>query len=271
VSRRLRITHSTLFSYESPVAETVMELRLQPQATAAQRLLDFVLEVQPTGPLSSYVDGFGNTVHHLERIQAQTSLEVVAHIHVECNGEPEPAGGGPPPLDMLRFRGPVTKIPGIRRLAAPVRQGLGSTAPAQEAAVGELTAVIAARLRYEKGATTVHSGVAEVLALGAGVCQDFAHVLIACCRLLGIPARYVSGYVYEGEDATHESHAWVEAWFPGMGWRGFDPTHPVRVGDRHVKVAVGRDYTDCAPTRGVYVGSGGNSTMEAHVTVSADA
>jgi transglutaminase-like putative cysteine protease len=155
------------------------------------------------------------------------------------------------------------------RLAASVRQKLEGTESTSEAAVEALTTLIAARFRYEKGATTVHSDVAEVLALRAGVCQDFAHVMIACCRLLGTPARYVSGYVYEGEDATHESHAWVEAWFPGVGWRGFDPTHPVRAGDRHVKVAVGRDYMDCAPTRGVYVGGGATSTMEACVTVSA--
>jgi transglutaminase-like putative cysteine protease len=266
----LRITHSTRFDYERPIAETVMELRLQPPSTAAQRLLDFELEVRPAGPVSSYVDGFGNTVHHLERIEAHTSIEVVAQMRVECTGAVEPAGAGPSPLDMLRFHGPVLDVPGIRRLADPVRASLNETGLATEAAVAALTARIADRLRYEKGATSVHSDVAEVLALRAGVCQDFAHVQIACCRKLGIPARYVSGYVYEGDDATHESHAWVEAWFPEMGWCGFDPTHPVRTGDRHVKVAVGRDYTDCAPTRGVYVGNGGTSRMEARVTVNAE-
>jgi len=133
--------------------------------------------------------------------------------------------------------------------------------------VAELTERIARILRHEKATTSVHSDVAEVLALKSGVCQDFAHVLIAACRHLEIPARYVSGYIYGGPSAGHESHAWVEVWLQGQGWQGFDPTQPIRVGDRHVKVAVGRDYSDCAPTRGMSVGNRGRSTMEAEVKV----
>jgi transglutaminase-like putative cysteine protease len=103
----------------------------------------------------------------------------------------------------------------------------------------------------------VTTAVDEVLRLRSGVCQDFAHLFIAVARAMGVPARYVSGYVYSGSGATSvgASHAWAEAWVPGRGWLGYDATHPVRAGEQHVRVAVGRDYRDAAPTRGVYVGA----------------
>jgi len=106
--------------------------------------------------------------------------------------------------------------------------------------------------------TSVYTGVEEVLELRAGVCQDFAHLFIAAARAMGIAARYVSGYIHipgDGGITEGASHAWAEAWVPGAGWVGFDATHPVRAGENHVRVAVGRDYRDAAPTRGVYVGT----------------
>jgi transglutaminase-like putative cysteine protease len=269
VTLRLRIQHGTRFEYERPIAETVMELRLQPPDTAAQRVLDFALEVSPPGPASSHVDGFGNIVHHIERPEQHDAVEVVAISIVECNGSVDPYLDAFPPLDMLRFGGPIVDVPAVRRLAlAAARRS--PTGTGAEGVVESLSDRIAEQIRYEKGRTSVHSNVAEVLALGAGVCQDFAHVMIACCRSLGIPARYVSGYVYDGEAAEHESHAWMQAWFEGVGWRGFDATHRVYEGERHIKVATGRDYTDCAPTRGTYVGNGGTAKMTARVTVRAE-
>ena len=102
----------------------------------------------------------------------------------------------------------------------------------------------------------MYSAVDDVLALRAGVCQDFAHLFIAVARAMGVPARYVSGYIHSpGESVASASHAWAEAWIAGRGWIGFDATHPIRTTPHHVRLAVGRDYTDAAPTRGVYVGS----------------
>lgn len=266
MTRRLRVQHRTRFEYERPITETVMELRFQPPNTAAQRVVDFDLSLEPPGPVSSHVDGFGNIVHHLERPEPHDLIEVLATSVVECRDVIDRYEDAYPPLDMLRFDGPVIDIPAIRRLAQPEAAGPDGTERVLEA----LAERIARQIRYEKGRTSVHSTVAEVLALGAGVCQDFAHVMIACCRSLGIPARYVSGYVYDGEGVEHESHAWMQAWIEGQGWRGFDATHAVYEGERHVKVAVGRDYRDCAPTRGTYVGNGGSTRMIAEVTVHAD-
>jgi transglutaminase-like putative cysteine protease len=114
--------------------------------------------------------------------------------------------------------------------------------------------------------TNVYSSVDEVLELKAGVCQDFAHLFIAVARAMGVPARYVSGYIHakRGAGVATASHAWAEAWVPDRGWVGYDATHPVRTSDHHVRLAVGRDYSDAAPTRGIYVGSA-TGAMEVRV------
>ena len=124
-------------------------------------------------------------------------------------------------------------------------------------ALDELTLTISREFTYDRAVTDVYSAVDEVLALRAGVCQDFAHLFIAAARAMGVPARYVSGYIHSpaGGGASSASHAWAEGWVPGRGWVGFDATHPVRTSEHHVRLAVGRDYSDAAPTRGIYVGS----------------
>ena len=140
--------------------------------------------------------------------------------------------------------------------------GLAAPAVAVEHALDELTETIAREFTYDRTVTNVYSAVDEVLELRAGVCQDFAHLFVAAARVMGVPARYVSGYIHLpkwGQEATTASHAWAEAWVAGRGWIGFDATHPVRTGPHHVRLAVGRDYTDAAPTRGVYVGSAGSA------------
>jgi transglutaminase-like putative cysteine protease len=137
---------------------------------------------------------------------------------------------------------------------------------AVEDALDKLTLTISREFTYDRAVTDVYSAVDEVLELRAGVCQDFAHLLIAAARAMGVPARYVSGYIHVagGEGAASASHAWAEAWVPGRGWVGFDATHPVRTSEHHVRLAVGRDYSDAAPTRGIYVGSA-TGTMEVSV------
>src|SRR5207302_10290996 len=131
-----------------------------------------------------------------------------------------------------------------------------ASAESVEGALDELALTISREFTYDRTVTNVYSSVDEVLELRAGVCQDFAHLFIAAARTMGVPARYVSGYIHSpGEKIITASHAWAEAWVEGRGWIGFDATHPVRTTPHHVRLAVGRDYTDAAPTRGVYVGS----------------
>jgi transglutaminase-like putative cysteine protease len=253
---RFEIEHTTRFAYSAPITETMMELRLMPLDGRGQRLLEFALVVSPRVKLTTYRDGYGNLVHYFNLLRAHNKLRITSRSLVEMDG-----GAGPAEdelvWDFLRFRAPVTDEPGVNALAA--RHAPSDLASAKEVdrALENLTVAISRDFTYDPAVTNVYTEVAEVLELRAGVCQDFAHLFIAAARAMGVPARYVSGYIHvPGEGGVMEgaSHAWAEAWVPGAGWVGFDATHPVRAGENHVRVAVGRDYRDAAPTRGVYVG-----------------
>jgi transglutaminase-like putative cysteine protease len=181
---------------------------------------------------------------------------VVSRSVVETGLEPDADPGEELVHDFLRFRSPVKDIEGVRELAR--RHAPGNTSPeGVERALDELTLAINRDFTYDRAVTNVSTVVDDVLALRAGVCQDFAHLFIAVARVMGVPARYVSGYIHFAGDGgvTTASHAWAEAWVPGKGWIGYDATRPIRTSENHVRLAVGRDYTDAAPTRGIYVGS----------------
>ena len=174
-------------------------------------------------------------------------------------------------LDFLRVRAAGGDAGGGRKVAGPHAPPDLASGAAVEAALDSLTVAISRDFTYGPAVTSVYTGVEEVLELRAGVCQDFAHLFIAAARAMGVPARYVSGYIHiAGARGVTEgaSHAWAEAWIPGSGWVGFDATHPVRAGENHVRVAAGRDYRDAAPTRGVYVGTA-TGRMEADVSTRA--
>ena len=253
---RLEIVHGTRYRYTGPIAETVMEVRLRPMDGNGQRCLDFSLELSHGVRARSYVDGFGNHVHYFNLVKPHSGLTVVSRSTVETGLAPDVDSGEELVQDFLRFRAPVKDVEGVRELAS--RHAIGDLAPAAavEAALDELTLAISREFTYDRTVTNVYSSVDDVLALRAGVCQDFAHLFIAVARAMGVPARYVSGYIHTpGEKVVAASHAWAEAWVAGRGWIGFDATHPVRTTPHHVRLAVGRDYTDAAPTRGVYVGS----------------
>lgn len=254
---KLEITHSTRYRYSGPIAETVMELRLQPMDGPGQKCLDFKLELSHGIKPRTYMDGYGNHVHYFNLVRPHTALNVVSRSIVETGLEPDGDLDEELVQDFLRFRSPAKDVEGVRELAA--RHGITDpeSPPAIESALDELTLSISRDFTYDRTVTTVYSAVDDVLALRAGVCQDFAHLFVAVARAMGVPARYVSGYIHDPDDrgGTTASHAWAEAWVPGRGWLGFDATHPVRTTEHHVRLAVGRDYSDAAPTRGVYVGS----------------
>ena len=258
--KRFEIEHTTRFSYSGPITETVMEVRLRPLDGRGQHCLDFSLEVSPRMPVGTYRDGYGNRVHYFNLLRAHDRVRVTSHSLVEMDLENNRERSAEPDLvfDFLRFRPPVTDAPGVRRLAARHAPADLASGPAIETALDALTVAISHDFTYDPAVTSVYTGVEEVLELRAGVCQDFAHLFIAAARAMGIPARYVSGYIHipgDGGVTEGASHAWAEAWVPGAGWVGFDATHPIRAGENHVRVAVGRDYRDAAPTRGVYVGT----------------
>src|SRR6266550_5329736 len=254
---RLEIVHTTRYRYSGPIAETVMELRLRPMDGNGQRCLEFDLEVSSGIKPRTYRDGYGNHVHYFNLVRPHTRLTVTGRSVVETGLEPDKKAGEELVHDFLRYRSPVKDVQGVRELAArhPIADPL--SASDVERALEELTLTISREFAYDRAVTDVYSAVDEVLELRAGVCQDFAHLFIATARAMGVPARYVSGYMHSpaGGGSSSASHAWAEGWVPGKGWAGFDATHPVRLSENHVRLAVGRDYSDAAPTRGIYVGS----------------
>ena len=246
-----------------------MEVRLRPMDGSGQRCLDFDLQVSSGIKPRTYRDGYGNNVHYFNLVRPHRSLSITSTSVVETGGPLEADPGEDLVQDFLRFRSPVKDVPGVHEMASRHRIADLSSGPAVEQALDDLTLAISQDFVYDRAVTNVYSAVDEVLALRAGVCQDFAHLFIAVARSMGVPARYVSGYIHiPGEKgATTASHAWGEGWVPGRGWIGYDATRPVRTSENHVRLAVGRDYTDAAPTRGIYVGSA-TGTMDVKVRTS---
>jgi len=265
-----RIRHLTRFQYSQPVTESLVEVRMHPRTEGRQRCLDYQLAVTPKAPIHQYRDFLGNNVHHFSLPAAHRQLQLAAESVVEMTGWTElPASLG---------------TDGWKELDAAVEAGdywemlLPSHFAKPTALVEELMREIGAERRddplallrdvntrlsqvfdYVTGATEVDSPVDRALSLRRGVCQDFAHIMIAVLRQLRIPARYVSGYLYHGKDDHDRSsegatHAWVEAMLPRYGWVGFDPTNNLLAGDRHIRTAIGRDYADVPPSRGVFKG-----------------
>ena len=263
---KLEIVHSTHYKYTGPIAESVMEVRLQPMEGAGQHCLRFALEISSGVKARSYIDGYGNHVHYFNLVKPHTRLSITSRSTVETGLEPDPVVGEDLVQDFLRFRSPVVDVAGVRELARAHAVKDPGSAESIEAALDELTLAINRDFEYNRAVTNVYSAVDEVLELRAGVCQDFAHLFIAVARAMGVPARYVSGYIHFADErgVTTASHAWGEAWVPGKGWIGYDATHPVRTSEHHVRLAVGRDYSDAAPTRGIYIGSA-NSSMRVRV------
>ena len=261
---RLVVTHRTVLTYELPIAETHMEVRVRPRTGAGQVVEGFELAVEPGSSIRSYRDGFGNHVHYFNHVPPHGRVAVVAESVVST------AAGLPDledrefPQDFLQFRGPVLDTPGVRALALRFQDG-----DVEERLAG-LVRHINREFEYQPATTTVYTAVDEVLRRRTGVCQDFAHLFIAIVRCMGLAARYVSGYIHSGVGHVGEgaSHAWAEVLVPGVGWVGYDPTNPVRALEPHVRVAVGRDYRDVAPTRGTYLGAA-REEMEVSVTTRA--
>jgi transglutaminase-like putative cysteine protease len=252
----LRVEHTTEFTYDGPIAEAYTELRLRPLEGGGQHCSSFRLATEPFGlRVREYRDHFGNDVHHFDVLESHDRLSITAVSTVMTPVTFISGRDVPTPLELHDYLSPTGYVPfsaSVGDFAA--RHAASMSAPAR---ARELMDAVRSELTYEPGATDVQTRADEVLALGRGVCQDFAHVLLAACRSIGIPARYVSGYLYdpslEGDNAA--SHAWIDVWDKATGWSALDPTHAREPSDAYVRVAVGRDYADVPPTRGVYTGT----------------
>ncbi|HEY8656697.1 MAG TPA: transglutaminase family protein [Candidatus Limnocylindria bacterium] len=261
---RVEVEHVTRLAYTADVVESVMDCRLGPRSDVHQRWGHFELRVVPAAAVRRYSDSVGNIAHLVTVAKPHRAVEVTmcGEIETLLRDPFRPPRELPPPLtpgeraDHLDPSPLVPQTPEIDRLVEPFRAEAGDVfATAQR-----LMRLVYDRFEYVTEVTGVGTTVPEILAHKTGVCQDFAHVLIALCRALAIPARYVSGYIVR--DATSAaptrgagaSHAWVEAFTPTHGWRGFDPTNDLVASEHHVKMAVGRDYRDVPPTQGTFRG-----------------
>jgi transglutaminase-like putative cysteine protease len=276
------IRHVTSFSYQPAVGESVMEVRLQPRSDTRQRCLTSSLEVNPRANITIYRDFFGNAVHHFDIPGKHAFIEVVSEATVDMfprldienlrQSTWEELDEHVSPGDyweMLlpsQYARPTEMLQRLRHELHLERRGEPLSL------LKELNTSIYESFEYVPNSTRVDSPIDDALRSRQGVCQDFAHIMIALVRKLRIPCRYVSGYLYHGDKSNDRSpagasHAWVEAYLGEAGWVEFDPTNNLLGCERHIRVAVGRDYADVPPTRGVHRGEA-ESELRVRVTVS---
>jgi transglutaminase-like putative cysteine protease len=276
---KLTVRHETRFTYAAVVTHGLSEARVLPRETPTQAVLSAEVGVEPLpDDRSEYLDFFGNRVVHLAVARPHTVLTVTARAEVDVTpavpgpaaDEPWDAIGRPPP-ELVQYVVGSPLVSADRAVAAYAGGSFPPGRPLREA-VSDLTDRIHRDFVYEPGATTILTPVSEVMARRRGVCQDFAHLEIACLRSLGLAARYVSGHIEAGGDGgdglvgAGASHAWCAVALPDGSWLDLDPTNRRVAPPAHVTVGWGRDYSDVAPLKGVILG-GGNHAVRVAVDV----
>lgn len=268
------VRHLTRFVYTSPVSESVMELRMQPMERDRQRCLRFHVTTSQRAKIFAYRDHYGNAVHYFDVPGHHSRLEIAVESIVDVADGPQlpkrvdddqwtaidALGASGEFLDWLLPSTFTTESPALRQFGIAI--GLNRDRDPLTT-LRQLNSTMYQQFAYEPRTTHVDSEIDEALRARAGVCQDFSHIMATLVRGLGIPCRYVSGYIAPRESAhdragDNATHAWIEAYLPSLGWIGFDPTNNSIAGSRHVVVALGRDYHEVPPTRGVFKGGAGS-------------
>lgn len=267
MTTQLRIVHKTGYTYAGGVSASHNEVRMTPRASREQYVLSSRIDISPLAWVHAYVDYWGTAVNAFEIRERHQKLNVVATSVVDVTRRDLEIPGASwddlrsetlrdRQVEMLSVSEHVDPGEELRRLTAEAARD--SSRPAE--VVHRVVAEIRERVRYLPGSTHVRTRAIDVWEAGAGVCQDMVHVAIGALRGVGIPARYVSGYVIPatdpvvGEPQTGESHAWLQYW--DGAWVGIDPTNDTTPGEHHVEVGIGRDYSDVPPLRGIYTGAG---------------
>ena len=256
------IFHRTRYNYATPVRDSFNDVRLQPMPIPGQTVESFLLRVLPAARLTHFKDFYSNWVNHFEIIEPHSYLMIEANSRVIIHPAPPLPDERLCSFDQMRDSPNVDRCfdyllesrfvevtPDAWKLAVDATMGMDD---AWQAALA-LMRFVHGYLKYESASTHVHTHMTEVLRDRRGVCQDFAHLMIGLCRALKIPARYVSGYL--ATEAASATHAWIEVFVPGHGWRGLDPTHNRQIDGTYVKIGNGRDYADVSPISGNYRGT----------------
>lgn len=268
IGTKLQVTHATLFEYAAPVVDSVNTLHLEPRTFPFQRTISSTIRILPPTRMRRFSDLFQNITHHFEMLKPHTRLEVHSRLRVhnlplmipERSMLATKADLADPSTrertwSFLQDSSLVSHHPEIWRLAIDLSHGIDSL---HQQALAFMH-WIHQNFHYQPGATLVNTRLEQSFAIRAGVCQDFSHMMVALCRAVALPARYASGYLYNGPTdmlvGAQASHAWCEVYLPYVGWIGYDPTNGTLADERYVKVAVGRDYDDVAPVKGAYRGT----------------
>jgi len=276
---QFRIQHTTRYVYEDTVRDSANQVMLYPVNDEHQAVLQQVITISGNPVIHIHEDYFGNKVGTFTFAQPHHEMVIHSQVTVDTRAKELPADDAPQDLqwselktlrhniDFIDFF-QVERFAAISEIEAIVNDERCKNCTALETGK-HFNKYVYDNFQYKKGITTVETTISEIWNLKSGVCQDFAHILLVLLRLVGIPSRYVSGYIcpnksgMRGEGATH---AWVEAYLPYYGWLGLDPTNNCIVNEQHVKLAVGKDFSDCSPVKGTYRGTS-NHTLEVGVTV----
>jgi transglutaminase-like putative cysteine protease len=264
---RLTVRHSTVYRYDAPVRSVIQLLRVTPQSFAAQTVLDWEIDVDCDARLREGRDGYGNIVHRLyvARPVQDLAITVTGRVLVEDeSGLVRGLAADLPPEVFLR----PTPLTAAGKAVVDFAAEADAVGPLVLDQLHFMTTALHRRMRFDTCATMVETEAEEALAAGHGVCQDFAHILIAAARRLGIPARYISGHLFrrDGAELQEAAHAWAEAWVRDLGWVAFDPTNGKCPDDAYIRVATGLDYRDAAPIAGARRG-GGAEVLDVEVAV----
>ncbi|MCQ2011654.1 transglutaminase family protein [Sporolactobacillus sp. STSJ-5] len=271
---KFQIQHTTHYQYDGEVADSVNEIRLSPRTNGSQSCYQHSITTYPHAPLFVYEDYFGNRVHAFSISEPHTELTITARSVVVTSDAMTPRTSILPfeqeqaimksdafQDQFAEYLAPTDYTQNTTDVQQIAHRFLSGSVESVSQLLAEVTTAIKKEYIYDPAATQVQTKIDEMIKIRRGVCQDFAHLMLALCRCLGIPARYVSGYQYisdlSGGNADFEqaSHAWIEAYIPDVGWTGFDPTNDVPVGWRYIILAYGRDYKDIVPVKGVYHGT----------------
>jgi transglutaminase-like putative cysteine protease len=263
---RMRVIHATGYAYKSPVTASFNEARLTPRSDSRQNVILNRVETVPATRSYRYVDYWGTAVTAFDLHAPHTELEVTASSVVETEKGELP--GKQVGWDELHSAGVIDRFDEVLTATgyAPTSKRIARVGERIAKDHDPVDAVVAAanwvhgELAYVPGTTGVHSSGLDALREGKGVCQDFAHLTLILLRSMGIPARYVSGYLHPkrkaviGDSVDGQSHAWVQAWTGG--WWNYDPTNDNEINEQYISVGVGRDYSDVTPLKGIYSGEG---------------
>ncbi len=261
---RISVRHKTRYRYDTPLANAMQQLRLTPKDSSGQRVVEWSIDAPGISRATTYTDAFGNIVHMVSSHEVTEDVEIIASGVIDTEdkaGVVAEERDEAPERIYTRFT-PVTQAnQAIRRLGAIAEQ------KDKIAGFHELMHAIREKVAYQVGVTETHATAVSALASGEGVCQDHAHIFISAARSIGVPARYVSGYLLlEDEQASEAHHAWAEVHIDGLGWLAFDISNAICPTDHYIRLTTGLDSRSAAPIRGIRFG-GNDENMNVEVEV----